>query len=89
MNVIMSPPTAPAAGTAELDAAVARYLSSALSGREAAVLRLLFGLGGPPCSLAVAARRLGLRPSLALRLHTRALRALRRAALVDEDSPTD
>ena len=89
MNAVISPPTAHVAGTAELDAAVARHLTSALRGPEAAVLRLLFGLDGPPCSLAVAARRLRLRPSQALRLQSRAMRALRRAALVDEGSPTN
>ncbi|MBX3025465.1 hypothetical protein KF840_11230 [bacterium] len=73
---------------AELDAAVARYLSLALDGAEAAVLRLTFGLDGPPCSLAAAARRLGLRPAAALRLQRRAMRALRRAALDDPESPT-
>ena len=72
----------------ELDAAVASYLTLALSDAEAAVLRLSFGLDGPPCTLAAIAARLGVRPATALRLRTRAMRGLRRAALEGEDTTT-
>jgi DNA-directed RNA polymerase sigma subunit (sigma70/sigma32) len=80
----MNPSTLPfstsTAPTAALDAVVAQFLSHSLSGPQAALLRLRFGLDGPPCSLAAAARRLGLRPAAALRLEHRAMRALRAAA---------
>jgi hypothetical protein len=89
MNTTLSSPTSTATSP-KLDDAVAQFLSLALPPAEAALLRLCFGLDGPPCSLATAARRLGLRPAAALRLERRAMRALRRAALaLGEDSPTD
>lgn len=74
--------------SSQLDAAVARYLTVALSDAEAAVLRLSFGLDGPPCSVAAIAARLGIRPAVAERLRKRAMRALRRAALAGEDATT-
>jgi DNA-directed RNA polymerase sigma subunit (sigma70/sigma32) len=74
--------------SSDLDAAVSRYLALALSDAEAAVLRLMFGLDGTPCSIAAVAARLGIRPAVAQRLRTRAMRALRRAALAGEDATT-
>ena len=87
MNVD-TPHVAANASPSDLDAAVARYLALALGDAEAAVLRLSFGLDGPPCTLAAIAARLGVRPAVALRLRTRAMRALRRAALEGEDAST-
>lgn len=88
MNAIVPLDYAGIAVRSELDAAVARDLSLALTRLEAAVLRLTFGIDGTPCPLLEAARRLGLRPAAARQLQRRAMRALRRAALHEGD-PTD
>jgi len=91
MSAVTSSPTlASSVASSELDAAVARFLSLALPAADAALLRLCFGLDGPPNSLAAAARWLGMRPAAALRLERRAMRALRRAAVAfGEDPPTN
>ena len=88
MNVTPSSPTSPPTASPALDVAVAKFLSLALPAAEAALLRLCFGLDGPPCSLATAARRLGLRPAAAVRRERRAMRTRRRAALALGEEPS-
>lgn len=63
-----------------LVAAVAEEIATVLTPTERRVLHLRFGIGEPACSLAITARRLGVRPSHVLRIERRALRRLRAAA---------
>lgn len=61
--------------------AVTEQLATVLTPTERRVLCLRFGIGGPACSLAITAGRLGLRPAHVLRIERRALCRLRAAAV--------
>ena len=69
-----------AVSTAELGAQVRTLVDTALTGREAEIIRLRYGLsGGPPLTQRETAARLGISRSYISRIEKKALEKLRRA----------